>query len=573
MRKWAGACLTVLAWASSIEVHAQSERSVLPVPPSPFSGVIADNILDSTPSPQVPVRAPHGAPNVLLFMSDDVGFAMSSAFGGPVPTPNFERLAAQGQRYNRFHTTGVCSPSRAALLTGRNHHNVGMGHVSDLASGYPGYTGRITPEAATIAQVLKLNGYSTAMFGKHHNVPPGEDPGAGPFDNWPTGLGFEYFYGFITADSDQYDPHLYRGTNRVDPDEGKGALLDKRLATDALSWLHNHEAVASDKPFFIYYAPGSTHVPHQAPPEYIARFKGKFDQGWDRMREETWRRQLVAGLIPKGTKLTPRPDPIPAWDSLSAGEKAFAARSMEVAAAQLVYQDEQFGRVLNELQRMGKLDNTLVTLIIGDNGASMEAGPKGTVNETYSMTGGVESTEWLVSNTDKLGGPMVYGNYPVGWAWAMDTPLRWGKMYTSVLGAVRNGMVMSWKGHVSRPGAICGQFGHLIDIAPTILEAAHLPAPRSVYGVAQKPMDGQSLLPSLATCDVAHPRTQYFEVGGKIGLYHDGWFLSGDDGRLTWENLPRRGLVRKPAGHSTISPRTSPRARTFHNAIPAAFAT
>jgi arylsulfatase len=379
------------------------------------------------------------------------------------------------------------------------------------------------------------------MFGKHHNVPPGEGSPAGPFDNWPTGLGFEYFYGFVTADTDQWDTNVYRGTNRLDPDEGHGALLDKRLASDAITWLHNQAAAAPDKPFFIYFAPGSTHVPHQALPEYIARFKGRFDQGWDKIREETWQRQLAAGIIPKGTKLTPRPPQIPAWDNLPAAQKAFFARTMEVAAAQLTYQDEQFGRVLDELQRMGKLDNTLIVSIEGDNGASLEAGPNGTINETRSMTGGQERPEWLLANTDKLGGHMTYENYPIGWAWAMDTPLRWGKMYVSMLGAVRNGMAITWKGHVAHPGAICSEFGHLIDVAPTILEAAHLSAPTSVYGVSQKPMDGQSLLPSLSSCDASHPRTQYFEINGKIGLYYDGWFLSGDDERMIWENLPPDG--------------------------------
>lgn len=533
--------LAALAWTAQLNAQAETGRNVLPIPPAPFSGTIAENILDSMPAPQLPVRPPEGAPNVLLFMSDDVGFAMSSTFGGPVPTPNFDRLAAQGQRYNRFHTTGVCSPSRAALLTGRNHHAVGMGHVSDLATGYPGYVGHISREAATIAQVLRLNGYSTAMFGKHHNVPPGEASPAGPFDNWPTGLGFEYFYGFVTADTDQWEPNVVRGTNRLDPDEGNGALLDRRLADDAITWLRNQTAAAPNKPFFAYYAPGSTHVPHQAPPEYIARFKGKFDQGWDKMREETFRRQLAAGIIPKGTRLTPRPDGIATWDSLPADRRAFFARTMEVAAAQLAYQDEQFGRVLDELQRMGKLDDTLVVLIQGDNGASMEAGATGTINETFSMTGGQEDPQWLLANTDKLGGRMTYGNYPAGWAWAMDTPLRWGKMYVSVLGGIRNGMVMSWKGHVARPGSVCGQFSHLIDVAPTILDAARLPAPTNVYGVPQKPMDGQSLLGSLSACDAGRSRTQYFEVGGKIGLYHDGWFLSGDDGRMTWENMPPAG--------------------------------
>ncbi|MBV1690647.1 sulfatase-like hydrolase/transferase [Novosphingobium sp. G106] len=533
--------LTATALAGGVQAQAQETRTVLPIPAAPFTGTIAENVLDAKGTPPSPVRAPQGAPNVFLMMSDDVGFAMSSAFGGPVPTPNFERLAAQGQRYNRFHTTGICSPSRAALLTGRNHHNAGVGWLSDVPSPFPGYGGKIGPETATIAQVLKLNGYNTAMFGKHHNVPTNERSEAGPFDAWPTGIGFEYYFGFPYGDSDQYSPILYRGIQRVENDDAKGDLLDKRLADDIIRWVHNQKANAPDKPFLVYMAPGSTHAPHQAPPEYIARFKGKFDGGWDAVRDATFRRQLAAGVVPKGTRLTPRPAEIPAWDSLTPAQKAFAARTMEVAAAQLVYQDEQIGRVLNELQRMGELDNTLVAIIEGDNGASAEAGPKGTINELRGMGVHDEDEAWMQANTDKLGGPDTYESYPAGWTWAMNTPLRWTKQYASFLGGIRNGMILSWKGHVAHPGAICGQFAHLNDMAPTILDAAKLPAPTSVYGVAQKPMDGASLLPSLATCDAAKPRTQYFEIGGKIGLYHDGWFLSGDDGRLAWESLPPGG--------------------------------
>ncbi|RZK00149.1 MAG: arylsulfatase [Novosphingobium sp.] len=528
--------------------NAQSvERRVLPVAATPFAGTIAENIADAKGTPQTPVRAPQGAPNVFLMMSDDVGFAMSSAFGGPVPTPNFEKLAAQGQRYNRFHTTGICSPSRAALLTGRNHHNAGVGWLTDVPSPFPGYQGRILPETATIAQVLRLNGYNTAMFGKHHNVPSGERSAAGPFDTWPTGLGFEYFYGFPWGDSDQYSPILYRGNQRVEGEDAKGELLDKRLADDIIHWVHNQKANAPDKPFLVYLAPGSTHAPHQAPPEYIARFKGKFDQGWDALRTQTFRRQVGAGVVPRGTKLTDRPTEVPAWDSLTPGQKAFAARTMEVAAAQLAYQDEQIGRVLDELQRMGQLDNTVVALMLGDNGASAEAGPKGTINELRSMGNHDEDQAWLEANIDKLGGPDTYESYPAGWTWAMNTPLRWTKQYASMLGGIRNGMILSWQGHTAKPGGFCGQFAHLNDLAPTILDAAKLPAPQSVYGVAQKPFDGQSLLPSLAACDSAKPRTQYFEIGGKIGLYHDGWFLSGDDGRLAWENLPPGGVRPKIA--------------------------
>lgn len=536
--------LTAATMAIAGAAHGQVDRTVLPIPAAPFDGTIAENVLDARGMAQPPIRAPQGAPNVFVMMSDDVGFAMSSAFGGPVPTPNLDRLAAQGQRYNRFHTTGICSPSRAALLTGRNHHGAGVGWLSDVPSPFPGYGGRILPETATIAEVLRHNGYSTAMFGKHHNLPANERSEAGPFGGWPTGLGFDYFYGFVSGDSDQYAPILYRGIQRVDRDgdsEGDGRLLDGRLADDAIRWIHNQKAAAPDRPFLVYMAPGSTHAPHQAPAEYIARFKGKFDAGWDIQRERTWRRQLAMGIIPKGTKLTPRPEDIPAWDSLTAGQKAFAARTMEVAAAQLAYQDAQIGRVLAELQRMGELENTLVALVIGDNGASAEAGPRGTINELRSMGRHDESEAWMEANIDRLGGPMTYESYPAGWSWAMNTPLRWTKQYASFLGGIRNGMILSWQGHVVHPGAVCDQFAHLVDIVPTVLEAAHLPMPATVDGVHQKPLDGESLLPSLAACDGAKPRTQYFEIGGKVGLYHDGWFLSGDDGRKAWENLPPGG--------------------------------
>jgi len=378
-------------------------------------------------------------------------------------------------------------------------------------------------------------------------VPGNERSEAGPFDGWPTSLGFEYFYGFPHGDTDQYEPNLYRGIAKVDPDEGNGEMLDRRLAGDIIRWVHNQKAGAPDKPFFVYFAPGSTHAPHQAPPEYIARFKGCFDQGWDKVREETWRRQLAMGIIPKGTKLSARPAEIPAWDSLTPGQKAFAARTMEVAAAQLAYQDEQLGRVIDELRRMGQLDNTLVAVINGDNGASGEAGPKGTINELRSMGVHDENEAWMQANTDRLGGPMTYESYPVGWALAMNTPLRWTKQFGSMLGGVRNGMILSWAGHVAKPGSICGEFSHLNDIAPTVLDAAKLPVPRMVSGVAQKPMDGQSLLPGLSSvCQPDKPRTQYFEMTGKVGLYHDGWFLSGEDGRPSWENMP-------PASHPQVT--------------------
>ncbi|WP_436053770.1 arylsulfatase, partial [Phenylobacterium sp. LjRoot225] len=533
----------VLAISASVGAKAQ-DRTVLPIGPSPFSGVIAENAADAKPAPLRPVRPPQGAPNVFLFMSDDTGFAMSSAFGGPVPTPHFDRLAAMGQRYNRFHTTAICSPTRASLLTGRNHHNAGVGYLSDLPTGFPGYGGRILPQTATIAQVLRLNGYSTAMFGKHHNTPGADRSEAGPFDSWPTGLGFDYFYGFVAGDADQFEPVLHRGTNMLAPDEGGaggGRMLDRRLSDDIIRWVHNQKAGAPDKPFLIYYAPGATHAPHQAPAEYIARFRGKFDQGWDRVREETLRRQIAAGVVPKGTRLTPRPAEIPAWSSLSPQQKAYAARAMEAAAGQMAYMDEQYGRVLAELERMGELDNTLFAVILGDNGASMEGSPKGAFNELRAMGADDEREAFIYANADQLGGPESYGNYQAGWAMAMNTPLPQGKQYGSMLGGVRNGMIMTWNGHVARPGSVCAEFGHAIDFVPTVLEAAKIPAPRQVNGVDQKPIDGLSLLASLSRCEPAKPRTQYFELGGKVGLYKDGWFLSGDDGRLAWEMAAKEG--------------------------------
>ena len=537
------------AMGLALPAMAQAPRTVLPVPEAPFTGVIGETVAQSRPAPTaVPVRAPAGAPNILVFLGDDVGFGMSSTFGGPVPTRNMDRLAASGERYNRFHTTAICSPTRAALLTGRNHHNVGVGHLTDLPSDFPGYTAHIPPSTATIAQTLRLNGYNTAMFGKHHDIPSGEETPAGPFDLWPTGLGFEYYFGFPTGDTHQWRPVLYRGITRLPDLEGPPVLVEKRLVDDAITWVHNQKAAAPDKPFFIYYASGATHAPHHAPPEYIARFKGKFDQGWDKVREETLQRQIAMGVVPPGTQMAPRPAEVPAWDDLTPTQKAYAIRSMEVAAAMLAYQDEQFGRLLNELERMGQLDNTLVMVVQGDNGASAEAGPPGTINEIGRLSNNIEEDDaWLAANIDKLGTEETYATYPGGWAWAMNAPFPWTKQYASMLGGIRNGMIMSWKGRVAQPGSVCAEFGHVVDIAPTALEAAGLPAPEVVYGVKQKPMDGRSLLPSLKACQPEKPRTQYFEITGKVGLYKDGWFLSSEDGRKPWEQTP-------PAGFDAANP-------------------
>jgi len=517
-------------------------REVLPLPDQPFRGVIGEVPAESRADWPRRLEAPAGAPNVLLIMTDDVGFAASSTFGGPVPTPNLDRLAQEGLRFNRFHTTAICSPSRAALLTGRNAHQVGTGELIDSLVGFPGYDGVMPQSAATVARTLQLNGYSTAMFGKHHNVPVDQQSAAGPFTQWPTGLGFDYFYGFIGGDVHQWQPKLYRGVTAVGDDERRGELLDQRLADDAITWIHNQKAAAPDKPFMIYMATGSLHAPHHAPMDWIARFSGKFDQGWDEARKETFARQLAAGIVPRGTALTPRPDRIPAWNSLSAPDRQYAARMMEVAAAELAFQDAQVGRVLDELDRMGERDNTLVIFIEGDNGASGEGTERGVTNELGELINGVrDSKAWLHSQMPVMGGPTTYQNYPLGWAWAMDTPFRWTKQFASYLGGMRNGLVISWPNRIKEGGGVRSQFSHLIDIAPTILDAAGVPAPKAVFGVPQLPLEGISLLPSFPAGAAERPRTQYFEITGGLGIYRDGWFAGSPTMRMPWEFTPPKG--------------------------------
>ncbi len=524
--------MTGLASVASTGAFGQS------VAPTQLSGVVGPDASQVEQEPNDPAKTPPNAPNVFLFMSDDVGFAMASTFGGPVPTPNLDRLAKGGVRFNRFHTTGICSPTRAALLTGRNHHHAEFGYLADLPDDHPGYHAEIPKKTASVAEILKLNGYNTAMFGKTHNVKPEATSAAGPFDQWPTGQGFEYFFGLVGGDTDQYRPALYRGTTRLADLPDDGPMLEKQMADDMIGWLHNQQAAAPDKPFLIYYAPGSTHAPHQAPRAYVDLFRGKFNAGWDTTRETTWRRQRAQGIIPASTTLTERPPEIPAWDSVSPKMKTFAARTMEAAAGMLAYQDVQLGRVLDELDRTSEAKNLLTIIVIGDNGASAEAGVEGTINELGKINGNRESEDWLYANIDKLGGPMTYPSYPAGWAWAMNTPLRWTKQYTSMLGGIRNGMIMRWNNQVAKLGSICPQFGHITDIAPTILDAAGISAPQMMNGVRQDAMDGKSLLASLKKCQPDAPRTQYFEIGGKIGLWHDGWWASRDDGRLPWQLKP-----------------------------------
>lgn len=506
----------------------------LPSEAKPFAGKIGQTYLDSTADFPVQRKAPTGAPNILLVLTDDVGLGAASTFGGPVPTPNLDRLAARGLIYNRFHTTAMCSPTRASLLTGRNHHAVANGIVANLTTGFPGYNNVMPKSAATIAEILRQNGYNTAMFGKHHNAPEDHVSPQGPFDLWPTGLGFEYFYGFMAAETNQFTPALYRGNAPI-PTLKDGQLLDNALANETINWIHNQQAVDPAKPFFAYLATGSAHAPLQAPPEWIARFKGKFDNGWDQVRTDTVARQKRAGILPQSATVTPRPDGIPAWSAMSDAQRRITARTMEVYAAMLAYQDDQFGRIIDELDRMGESGNTLVIFIEGDNGAAAEGGPLGSMNPMSNFANGTDETEQrLLDGIDTFGGPDAVANYANGWAWAMSAPNPYVKQYASHLGGVRNGMVVSWPERI-QGGGIRSQFGHITDIVPTLLEAVGIEAPASVNGVAQQPIDGVSLAYSFKDSKAPERhRTQYFEMMGNRGIYHDGWWAGTTPKRIPW---------------------------------------
>jgi arylsulfatase A-like enzyme len=506
-------------------------RNVLPIPDRPRTGLITYDAKDPETKfpPITQLRPPKGAPNVLIILIDDAGFGSSSAFGGPCSTPTAERLAAGGLKYNRFHTTALCSPTRQALLTGRNHHSVGMGGITEIASGSPGYCSVLPNTCSPIARTLKLNGYATAQFGKCHEVPVWETSSAGPFDSWPTGGGgFEYFYGFIGGEAHQWYPSLYEGTNPIEvkktPEEGYHLVPD--MTDRAIDWIGQQKALIPDKPFFVYFAPGATHAPHHVPKEWADKYKGKFNQGWDKLREETFARQLKLGVIPPDCKLTERHADIPSWDAMPAELKPVLEREMEVYAGYMEFVDYHVGRLLDSLKATNLLDDTLVFYIIGDNGASAEGTLNGTYNEMINFNGAaaLETPEFLMARLDKLGGPESYNHYAVGWAHAMDTPYQWTKQVASHWGGTRNGTIVHWPQGIKKKGEQRSQFHHIIDVAPTILEAAGLPEPLSVNGVQQKPIEGVSFLYSFNDAKAAERHeTQYFEMFGNRGIYHKGW--------------------------------------------------
>lgn len=502
-------------------------RDILPIPDVEHVGLTTYDAKDPDTSypPIKDVRPPEGAPNVLVILIDDVGFGASSAFGGPCQTPNFERLADGGLRYNRFHTTALCSPTRQALLTGRNHHSVGMGNITETATAAPGYTSVLPNTKAPLPLTLKLNGYATAQFGKCHEVPVWQTSPAGPFTAWPTGGGgFEYFYGFIGGENNQWDPALYEGTVPIEPSKTEGYHLTEDLTDKAIAWARQQKALLPDKPFFMYFAPGATHAPHQVPQEWIDRYRGKFAHGWDRQREITFERQKELGVIPADSVLTPRDAEIPAWDDMDPELKPALERQMEVYAAFLEHTDHHVGRLLDSLGP--ELDDTLVYLIIGDNGASAEGTLQGAFNELANFNGmaDIETPEFLASKIDEFGGENSYGHYAVGWAWAMDSPYQWTKQIASHWGGTRNGTIVHWPAGIGEKGGHRNQFSHVIDVAPTVLEAAGIPAPTMVNGVLQSPHEGTSMLYSFSDADAPERhRTQYFEMFCNRGIYHDGW--------------------------------------------------
>jgi len=510
---------------------SSSGRENLPIPDRQYLGLVTYDAKDpeTTFPPIEPLLPPEGAPNVLVILLDDVGYGAASAFGGPAATPTAERLQNNGLTYNRFHTTALCAPTRAALLSGRNHHSVGMGMITETATAAPGSSGVRPNTKAALPMTLKLNGYSTAQFGKCHEVPPWQTSPIGPFDAWPTGGGgFEYFYGFIGGESNQYYPALYEGTTPVEPEKTpeQGYHLTEDLADRAIDWVRTQKALAPDKPFFVYFAPGATHAPHHVPAEWADRYAGKFAGGWDAQREATIARQKELGVVPADAELTPRPAVIPAWDEMSDALKPVLERQMEVYAGFLEHTDFQVGRLVDAVESIGALDNTLIYYIIGDNGASAEGTVNGAFNEMANFNGlaAIETPEFMAEVKDKLGGTDAYNHYSVGWAWAMCTPFQWTKQVASHWGGTRNGAVVHWPDGISARGEVRSQFTHVIDVAPTILAAAGIPEPTFVMGVQQSPIEGSAMNYTFESDDVAERHNlQYFEMAGNRGIYFQGW--------------------------------------------------
>jgi arylsulfatase A-like enzyme len=518
------------------------DRTVLPVVPPQTYTITELDARNATAPPRFEVKAPKGAPNVVIVLVDDIGFGQTSTFGGPIPMPTLDHLASQGLRYNQFHTTALCSPTRMAILTGRNHHSTNTGAIMELATAFEGNTGVRPLSITPLAEILRQNGYSTAAFGKYHETPPWEVSISGPYDRWPTHSGFDKFYGFIGGETNQWAPLLFDGTTMIEPPKDPNYHLTVDLTNQAIAWVRAQHAMTPDKPFFVYFATGATHAPHHVPKEWIAKFKGKFDEGWDKYREETLALQIKLGVVPAGTKLAPKPKAIKDWEQLTPDEKKLFAHQMEVFAGFAAQTDHEIGRLIDTLQEMGVADNTLVFYEVGDNGASAEGGMVGAFNEITYFNGVAETVESQLKHMDELGGPNTFNHYAAGWAVAGDTPFEWTKQVAGSYGGTQNPLVISWPARIKAKGDLRSQFQYVTDIAPTILEAAGIPEPKMVNGVVQRPMEGVSMVYTFDSPQAnSRHTTQYFELAGNRGIYHDGW-LAGTVHKAPWELVPRHTL-------------------------------
>jgi len=530
------------ACAATAAAQTAPDRTTLPIPEPKFPQSNVLDVRNATPPGRFEVKAPEGAPNVILILIDDLGFAGTSTYGGPVSTPTFDRLASQGLIYNNFHTTAVSSPTRAALKSGRNHHVCNMGAIIETGTAFPGNTGQIPNEVAAVAEMLRLNGYSTAAFGKWHETAAWEASVSGPFDRWPTHQGFDKFYGFLGGETNQWAPFIYDGVHQVELPEDPNYHFLTDMTDQAVSWVRYQKALTPDRPFFVYFAPGAVHAPHHVPQAWIDRWKGKFDQGWDRLREEILARQIKLGIVPEGTRLAPKPKAIPDWDTLSPDQKRLFARQAEVFAAFVEMTDHEVGRLLQAVKDTGQADNTLVFYVAGDNGTSAEGGSDGMFSEMTYFNGVQETVEDMIQFIDKWGGPETYPHMAAGWAVALDTPYKWTKQMASDHGGTKVGMAVYWPKGIHSKGGLRTQFHHVVDVAPTILEAAGLPEPKVVNGVPQRPMDGVSMVYSFNDAKAKDRHTtQYFEMFGNRAIYHEGWFARTIH-RAPWEPKPRRAL-------------------------------
>lgn len=514
------------------------ERTVLPIPTPKYKTITELDARKAKAPPRFEVKAPKNAPNVVIILIDDIGFGSSSTFGGAINTPTLQQLADNGLRYNQFHTTALCSPTRMAILTGRNHHSANTGSVMEVATAFPGNTGVRPRSVAPLAEMLRLNGYNTAAFGKYHETAPWEVSISGPFDRWPTGSGFEKFYGFIGGEANQWAPLIYDGTTKIEPPKDPNYHFTTDMTNQAVKWVRHQQSLTPDKPFFIYFATGATHAPHHVPKKWIAKYKGKFDQGWDKYREQTLARQIKLGVVPKGTKLAKKPKDIKDWSNLTADEKKVYTRQMEVFAAFAEHTDHEVGRLVKAIDDMGELNNTLVIYIFGDNGASAEGGLTGTFNEMVVLNALPDSVQDQLKRLDEFGGPNAYNHFHAGWAVASNTPFQWTKQVASHYGGTRNPMVIHWPDGIKAKGGLRPQWHHVTDIAPTVMETAGLPFPQSVNGEVQKPFEGVSMVYSFDEPKAKDQHnTQYFEMFGNRAIYHKGW-VAATKHKTPWADKP-----------------------------------